>query len=130
MSPTTQRATAALIRDSHMDEDRATRRPRPGHCRHCHLAITAAITDAGFTATCWPTPTTPHGELQALMTGLRTFTALEADLLHRDDFRIRGRNANQVRVLVQHRCGDTPPPANPIHAQARARTCFDGPPPF
>ena len=130
MSPLNQRAAAALTRDGHMDEDRVTRRPRPGHCRHCHLAITAAITDAGFTAACWPTPTTPHGELTALLAGLRTYTANPDTLLHRDDYRIRTRNANQARVLVQHRCGDTPPPPNPIHDVQLARPRFDGPIPF
>ena len=126
-----QRAQAALIRDGHMDEDRVTRTPRPGHCRHCHLAVTAAITDAGFTVLLWPVPTTPLGELQARLAGLRTFTALEHDVLYRDDYRITGRNANQVPVHVEHHCGHTPPPPNPVHAaQQSARSCFDGPPPF
>lgn len=129
---TTNRAhvQAALIADGHMDEDRVTRRPRPGHCLHCRLAVTAAITDAGFTARCWPTPTTPLGELIALTNGIPTYTALTDELLYRDDFRIRGHNADQVRVLVAHRCGDTPPPPNPIHQVATARRERPAAPPY
>lgn len=124
------KATAHLIANGHMDEQAVTHTPKARHCRHCGLAVTAAITDAGFTAACWPTPTTPLGELQALTAGLRTYTALPNDLLHRDDFRIRGRNANQARVLVQHRCGDTPPPPNPVHTAAASSTALPDTPQF
>lgn len=127
----TTRVQAALIAAGHMDEDRVTRRPRPAHCRTCRHAITAAITDSGFTARCWPTPTTTLGELQALLAGLATYTALPDELLYRDDFRIRTNDANRARVLVEHRCGDPPPPTNPIHAipkQMRSFTANEEPP--
>lgn len=124
-------AKAALVAGGHMDESGATRRPRPAHCRACRLAITAAISDAGFTVKAWPVPTTALGELQALMAGLRTYTALPDELLYRDASRIRGNDADARRVLVEHRCGDPPPPGNPIHAVKRIREYAPNePPPF
>lgn len=117
-----------LLAQGLMDEDGATHRPRPGHCRHCRHAVLAAITDAGLTVLLWPTPTTPLGELHALLAGLRTFTALPADLLYRDAWRIQGRDADHVHVHVEHRCGHTPPPPNPIHATTVRTVVHDAPP--
>lgn len=114
-----------------IDERGVTRRPRPATCGTCRLAVTAAIADTGFTTSCWPTPTTTLGELQALTAGLRTYTALPDALLHRDHHRIRSNDADHRHVLVEHRCGDTPPPPNPIHQpRATAAATLDGPPPF
>lgn len=126
----TTHVQAHLIAAGLMDEDRVTRRPRPGTCRHCRHAVTAAITDSGFTILCWPTPTTTLGELVALTNGLTTYTQLDDELLYRDDFRIRGHNADHTRVLVRHQCGDTPPPPNPLHQAARARRDLPAAPPF
>lgn len=127
---TTQRVRAHLLAEGHTDEQGATRTPRPGHCRHCRLALTITISDAGFTIGCWPTPTTPLGELHALVAGRRTFTRHEDRLLYRDDFRITGRSADVVPVLVEHRCGDRPPPVNTRHDQPRALEVARDVPPF
>jgi hypothetical protein len=122
---------ARLYRECLIDEYGASRRPRPGHCATCRLAVTVAITDSGFTVKAWPTPTTVLGELQALVAGLRTFTALPDALLYRAEDVIRSNDADRRRVLVEHRCGDPPPPMNPVHlVKAIPSTTGNEAPPF
>lgn len=132
---TTQRVLDRLIADGHLDETGVTRTPRPVHCRACRLGVIAAITDAGFTVACWPTPTTALGELHAAAAGLPTYSWHPGDgLYRRDDFRIAAGTTGRVRVLVTHRCGDPPPPANPAWAvRERARQAHEdptAPPPY
>lgn len=125
------RATAHLIATGAMDEQHATRRPRPRHCARCGLAVIAAITDAGYTVACWPTPTTAWGELDAKLRGLPTYTHRPDDgLYYRDDFRIAGNNTDRVQVLVAHVCGDPTPEANPAHQRTVTRREAASVPPF
>ena len=131
-----ERVQAHLIATGVMDEQGVTRRPRPAHCARCRHAVIAAITDAGFTVTCWPVPTTAHGELTALLAGLPTYSWHPDDgLYHRDDFRIAGNNTHRVRVLVTHRCTDAPPEPNPTWDSRNRPQAVHGPtadatPPF
>lgn len=52
-----------------------------------------------------PTPTTPDGELYAILTGRRTYEMnWHGEISRRHPAHIRHDNANQVRVYIAHNC--------------------------
>lgn len=120
-----------LVADGAMTEQHVTRTPKPRHCRDCGRAVIAAITDLGFEITVEPNPTTPEGELTTLMNGGMTFALLDhGEMVWRSRHRIKYRDANNERAHAKHECGKAPPEKNPAFMKRKARTSFDGPPPF
>lgn len=102
-----------LINDGVMTEQGVTRTPKPRHCRDCGAAVIAAITDLGLEVAVHPTPTTPGGELGALMAGSATYALLDhGEMVHRDQYRIAKRNADQECTYIQHVCGMPQPERN------------------
>ena len=120
-----------LIADGAMTEQHVTRTPKPRHCRDCGRAVIAAITDLGFEITVEPTPTTPAGELSALMNGGQTFAILDhGEMVWRSMHRIKYRDANKERAHAKHQCGINPPEINTLFTKKNTRIDYDGPIPF
>lgn len=93
---------------------------KQGHCAHCGLSVLAglqdgygwriAIVDLGHL--------TSLGELWATLAGLRTYAHQiwsDGRLGYRDADSIATfpADGSRVPVLVEHRCGATPPPCKP-----------------
>jgi hypothetical protein len=120
-----------LINEGHLSETGLTRHPRYRHCqRGCGLLLLAAINDFGQDAWLDPYPVTVAAELQALMAGRTSYTVIERELVSRDAWRIRGRNADREPAWVEHRCGIPPFEINYRHVKKAIRPDYSQPPPF
>lgn len=115
-----------------------TRRARAGACRRCYGRVLRGLDDdvAAFTATADPWPLTGVGELQALLQGRSTYALYgkPPSLDIRDPWQIKGRPADTVVVLAEHRCGTPPLPAREIEGKnppaIPSRSGAHEPPPF
>lgn len=128
---------ASLIAKGVMTETGLTHKPRTRPCRHCRTQTVACIDDLGTDAHAWPTPTTPLGELLAKVAGLRTWHHMfTGGLMARGPQTITAKPAGTVAVLVEHRCGDSPPQKNPGAEKGTKAFAYSGssaqydPPPF
>lgn len=119
-----------LIDTGAMTEQRVTHTPRPRHCRHCGLAVIAAIDDLGFESVCDPHRLTKQGELEALMHGRWTFAInpYGGGMYARRARQIMHRPADEEYVYAAHKCG-----ADPLHhypPETNQSVNYDDDPPF
>lgn len=106
------------------DADGIGRRANARMCRSCGARILAGL-DAercAFAVTVDPMPVDALGEMQALISGRRTFRlqykADRWEIDHRTEFDIQRSPPHEVHVLVEHECGQPisgngPPIKNP-----------------
>lgn len=119
-----------LIAEGHVTETGLTRNPKPRNCRRCGQRLLAAIDRNGFDALTWADPTTPAGELGAILTGRQTWQVnVYGGMSPRMHYAIAANSADRVAVHVEHRCGDPPPPAKP-KPPPQQWTDPDAPPPY
>lgn len=116
-----------LIANGVMTEQRVTRTPRVRRCAHCRATVIAAIDDLGFTATTDPEELTPYGELQAAMTGKKTWAKHHDSLSTRDAPFITSHPANTIVIHAEHKCGTSIPEHTPLN---KTRTEYPDTPPF
>lgn len=71
-------------------------------CPRCGTELLVAI-DEGIPAHVDAAPIDPADEIAALLTGRWTYALRRGELVHRDEYRIRGGYAGEA-IHAQHRC--------------------------
>lgn len=126
----TQRVREHLINTGVITARGLTRHATYRHCpRGCGLLLIASQ-DLGHETWCDPWPITPKGELDAHLSGTRTWTLILGQLCWRDADRITFRDANTDQVFAEHQCGKPQPEINYAHIQKRQRPDYTQEPPF
>lgn len=119
-----------LALDGVIDTGMVTRKTRPTRCRQCRTVVLSAVDDLGFRVDVDPTPTTPLGEVLAVVADRRTYTRIGTELVYRSEHRITLRDADTEAAYPEHVCGANPLPANPLHVPALRPVADPNRPPF
>lgn len=94
-----------LIDAGDLTPHRVSRRARTMRCPWCSAYVQAAIDDLGFESFTHPAPTTPAGELAAVLAGRRMHTLVAGELVHRGEHRITAKSADEEMAFPAHECG-------------------------
>jgi hypothetical protein len=129
MIPTHLQGSLAL--SGVIDTGRVTATAKPRTCPSCHAPTLAGTDEYGNRADVERQPTTTTGEAVAILTGRRTYTIAEGELVDRDAWRISHRDADTEAAYVEHTCHSPPYPVSDRHTKHRRVTSApDSPPPF
>ena len=119
-----------LVRQGVMSERRVTRKAHIRHCANCGLCVIAAIDDLGGETFVDPQALTVADEFGALMNGVRTFTLIGDELVHRSAHRIAHASADVEPAHPVHACGRRWAPSPSWRVEPMTSLPTDDEPPF